>query len=344
MDPHTAAAIPGPSANPPSSRPPELRWRRWFPGEERQLGVLREWLASLLPECPARDDVTSVASELGANAIRHTASGRGGWFGAEVTWYGLVVRVAVADAGAPTGPRVIDDPAAEHGRGLLIVRGLAVRTGTCGDQRGRLVWAEIPWTGPGCVALASSPYPHEAAIRDDETALARHFTSVPTWFGRSTLQWWALAGKEELLTAPTARELATRLSQALSTRSSTPSPPAANPSPTEDMPARMKPPGHPHPRAAAWFPDAARMTQSRGEDPWRGRLDGRDAAGLALAASSSLSGAGKSRRAVPAALAVPARRGAFAGTSRAARDRACVMAVCRCPAAVLAAAACAACC
>ena len=33
-----------------------LRWRRAFPGEERQLSLLRRWIASLLPECPARDD------------------------------------------------------------------------------------------------------------------------------------------------------------------------------------------------------------------------------------------------------------------------------------------------
>src|ERR1022692_2969715 len=44
-----------------------VRWRRVFPGEERQLGVLRRWLELLLPECPARSDVAYVATELGAN-------------------------------------------------------------------------------------------------------------------------------------------------------------------------------------------------------------------------------------------------------------------------------------
>lgn len=51
---------------------PELRGRRVFPGDDRQLGLLRRWLGSLLPPCPARDDVMCVASELGANAIRHS--------------------------------------------------------------------------------------------------------------------------------------------------------------------------------------------------------------------------------------------------------------------------------
>ena len=86
-----------------------LRWRRVFPGEGSQLGVLRRWLASLLPECPERDDVTCVATELGTNAVRHTASGRGGWFAAEITWHRVVVRVAVADCGAPSGPQGHED-------------------------------------------------------------------------------------------------------------------------------------------------------------------------------------------------------------------------------------------
>jgi Histidine kinase-like ATPase domain len=170
--------------------------------------VLRRWLASLLPECPSRDDVISVATELGSNAIRHTASARSGLFAVEVTWHESVVRVAVADGGSPTEPHVIEDPAAEHGRGLLLVRGLSVRTGVTGDHRGRLVWADIAWDASNAPARALSQDPYEAAIRDGQTALARRFADVPAWFGRSTLAWWALAGPDGLVTAPSARELA----------------------------------------------------------------------------------------------------------------------------------------
>ena len=184
-----------------------LRWRQEFPGEERQLGVVRRWLASLLPECPARDDVISVATELGSNALRHTASGRGGLFAVEVTWHESIVRVAVADGGGPTRPRVIEDLAAEQGRGLLLVSGLSVRSGATGDHRGRLVWADITWDGPDAPAHALAQDSYETAIRDGQTALARHFADVPVWFGRSTLAWWALAGPDELVTAPTAGEL-----------------------------------------------------------------------------------------------------------------------------------------
>jgi hypothetical protein len=141
-----------------------LRWRRAFPGEDRQLGVLRRWLESLLPECAARDDVACVATELGTNAVRHTASGQGGSFAVEITWDGQAVRVAVADEGAPGAPQVLDDPASETGRGLLVVRGLSVRTGVCGDHRGRLVWADVPW-GHACAADSACAHgQREAAI------------------------------------------------------------------------------------------------------------------------------------------------------------------------------------
>jgi hypothetical protein len=187
-----------------------LRWRRTFPGHERQLGVLRRWLTSLLPDCPARDDVACVATELGTNALRHTASGQRG-FTVEVTWYPQVVRIAVEDGGAAEGPRVIDDPAADHGRGLLLVKGMSVRMGVCGDHRGRLVWADVPWDEVAAAGPASPEARYEVAICDGEAALARRFAGVPAWFGRSTLAWWALVEGNGLVSAPSAGELAALL-------------------------------------------------------------------------------------------------------------------------------------
>jgi anti-sigma regulatory factor (Ser/Thr protein kinase) len=94
----------------------ELRWRRVFAGREAELSQLRRWLGGLLPAAPARDDVVIVAVELATNALKHTASGRGGWFAVGVTRYGPVVRVAVADGGASSEPQMIDDLASEHVR------------------------------------------------------------------------------------------------------------------------------------------------------------------------------------------------------------------------------------
>ena len=156
-----------------------MRWRRVFPGEERQLSILRRWLESLLPDCPARADVASVATELGANAIQHTASGHGGSFAVEITWHPQAVRVAVADSGGPAEPRVINDPAAEHGRGMLLVQGLSLRTGISGDHRGRLIWADIPWTPTEAAPPVPAQDPYEAAIDADQASLTSRFTGSP---------------------------------------------------------------------------------------------------------------------------------------------------------------------
>ena len=128
----------------------ERRWRRDFPGNEAELRPLREWLAGLLPDAPARDDAIMVAVELATNAVKQTASGQGGFFAVEITWHAQLttVRIAVADGGAPTGPQKSSghDLLSEHGRGLQVVLGLASRAGACGDEGGRLIWADVPWT------------------------------------------------------------------------------------------------------------------------------------------------------------------------------------------------------
>jgi len=170
----------------PRVRDPIPRWRRVFAGRDDQVREVRRWLTGLLPGVPQRDDVVVVAVELVTNAIRHTASGRGGLVMVEVIWCGPVLRVAVADGGAPDGPRLAAGCAvpaeapdgaagaaqgglgpaelapaelAECGRGLHLVRALAVSTGVCGDRRGRLVWADMGWTGAGPAAppLPSPP-------------------------------------------------------------------------------------------------------------------------------------------------------------------------------------------
>ena len=157
-----------------------LRWRRVFPGEARQLAALRRFLAVLLPECTARDDVMSVATELGSNAILHTASGQDGRFAVEIAWDAAAVHVAVGDGGAASGPRVVEDPQQEGGRGLLLVRGLSRTCGVCGDQRGRVVWADVPWADPEAVALGR----RVAAVGDGGEILGGAPADVPGWLGR----------------------------------------------------------------------------------------------------------------------------------------------------------------
>jgi serine/threonine-protein kinase RsbW len=133
------------------------RWRRVFPGEARQLQVMRQWLRALLPESRERDDIICVATELCSNAVRHTASGRAGHFCVEITREPGLTRVAVADYGAGKGPRVASDPDGEGGRGLRLVVALSARTGVRGGPAGRVVWAEIPRAGTGPGSLPRRP-------------------------------------------------------------------------------------------------------------------------------------------------------------------------------------------
>jgi anti-sigma regulatory factor (Ser/Thr protein kinase) len=163
----------------PATAPgPELWWRRVFPGEECQISALRRWLTALLPECSCRDDVVTVAVELATNALKFTASGKGGSFAVEITWYGTIVRVGVVDDGAPDGPHVIEDPLSEHGRGMVIVQALSSRVGVCGDHRGRLVWADIAWIADGAMAPQPVADSYAPTIRDSEAALTGRFSGV----------------------------------------------------------------------------------------------------------------------------------------------------------------------
>jgi anti-sigma regulatory factor (Ser/Thr protein kinase) len=166
----------------PRVRDPLPRWRRVFPGRDDQVREVRRWLTAVLPGVPERDDAVVVAVELVTNAIRHTASGRGGLIMVEVTWCGPVLRIAVADDGAPGGPRLAAAPGgpaaargglAESGRGLHLVRALAASTGVCGDRRGRLVWADIAWAGPRPAAPQLPPLPRAGRHRPVPVQLRR---------------------------------------------------------------------------------------------------------------------------------------------------------------------------
>jgi hypothetical protein len=247
-----ASGISGPVDMTPQTDGTVRRWRRVFDGDGAQVKEARTWLAGLLPACPARDDVVSVASELCANAIAHTASGQDGFFAVEITWQGATVRVACADSGAPNEPHLIDEPLADGGRGLVIVASLCSRTGVCGDHRGRLVWGDVFWDGPPASQEAASEG-HEAAIRDALARLAHRYQGVPTWFGRSTLQWWALTGRSgahQLVTAPTPRELGELIDAPRGARRVPPAPGAnagAARADCREQPAKLPVPPRSHP-------------------------------------------------------------------------------------------------
>jgi serine/threonine-protein kinase RsbW len=102
-------------------------------------------------------------SELCANAIAHTASGRGGVFTVEVDCpRDGVARVAVTDDGAASVPAAGSlDLMAEGGRGLAMVAACTSRWGFSEAYPGRTVWAEACWP----VAVPSPGRPTKTSAR-----------------------------------------------------------------------------------------------------------------------------------------------------------------------------------
>ncbi|MFC4533982.1 ATP-binding protein [Sphaerisporangium dianthi] len=120
-------------------------WRmsRSFLGTSPSVREARRFITTFLAGWPIVESAELIVSELAANAVRHTASGRfGGQFQVMIHAQHDRVWLGVVDAGAAHGPSVFspeDDE--EGGRGLMIVGALADTYGIRGDERGRTVWA-----------------------------------------------------------------------------------------------------------------------------------------------------------------------------------------------------------
>jgi anti-sigma regulatory factor (Ser/Thr protein kinase) len=86
------------------------------------------------------DDATLLTTELAANAVRHSRTGR---IELSVEWEDSRVRVEVAD-GSREPPMVLrPDPMASGGRGLQLVDALATRWGFERHAEGKVVWFEL---------------------------------------------------------------------------------------------------------------------------------------------------------------------------------------------------------
>ena len=124
--------------------------RRLFRGETSQVPLVRDFVRRYLAgwPCPraAVQDVLLCATELAANAVRHSRSGLpGGHLAVQVVVRpGEWVGVAVEDAGGPWAKRDTDYDA-EYGRGLQIVSALSVKVGIIAGGYGRTVWFRCPW-------------------------------------------------------------------------------------------------------------------------------------------------------------------------------------------------------
>jgi serine/threonine-protein kinase RsbW len=116
-----------------------------LPGVPEAASAVRSLLRRCLGD-RATPDLLLCASELAANAIQHSRSGRpGGRFLVTVQAEGSgVVLVSVLDEGARAGQdRSAWGLPAEHGRGLGIVAALAIESGATTVFAGRLSWFRI---------------------------------------------------------------------------------------------------------------------------------------------------------------------------------------------------------
>lgn len=100
-----------------------------FPASGEQVARARAFLNNNLKDNPARETVVLLASEVAANAVRHSGTR---FFGVTVTRippHGL--RIVIVDEGHAGTPHLQDAPAdAESGRGMTILDTLADRWGT----------------------------------------------------------------------------------------------------------------------------------------------------------------------------------------------------------------------
>lgn len=121
-------------------------WGLSCPGFPEEVSRARRWIRDILRGSPLADDAELIVSELSANAILHTASGRDrGSFHLALAVSAQVVALSVTDEGGTgSAPKVEhQDQEAEHGRGLGMVSALAHRVIVRGSQGGYTITAEL---------------------------------------------------------------------------------------------------------------------------------------------------------------------------------------------------------
>jgi anti-sigma regulatory factor (Ser/Thr protein kinase) len=122
------------------------RFNDTYPALAEHIGQIRIDLRSLLGERPVADDVILCASELAANAVLHSDSGKsGGKFTIRVEVLPRqYAQIEVEDSG---GEWIAANPDPDRGRGhgLDIVGALAAEWGIDGDHHARTVWARFEW-------------------------------------------------------------------------------------------------------------------------------------------------------------------------------------------------------
>jgi anti-sigma regulatory factor (Ser/Thr protein kinase) len=148
-----------------------------------EIGRARRWTRDVLRGQPLADDAALIVSELGTNALLHSASGRqAGTFRITLALTADALTISVTDQGSPTAPRM-ERPGSEatHGRGLGMVSTLADRIEITGDHHGRTVTAQLPMprTGDPSVPEVHHGYRCECHIQSPTTGGTPKLVAVP---------------------------------------------------------------------------------------------------------------------------------------------------------------------
>jgi hypothetical protein len=144
------ATLPLPAVTPS----PPRAWARSFPGRREHVCHARTFIAAVLgSDHHAAADAILLASELGANAVAHSASGQpGGTFTLRVRIDDNgQVHAEVEDQGSPWDG---DLSAAEAPHGLYLLRALSA---ACGTRRSEHGW--VTWFTPAAPAAGQAPQP-----------------------------------------------------------------------------------------------------------------------------------------------------------------------------------------
>lgn len=121
-------------------------WVLTCPGFPEEVGRARRFTHDVLSDSPCAEDAVLIVSELGTNAVKHTASGReNGAFYLSLVRVDHWVTISVTDGGGTdTAPHIEHpDEFTLGGRGLDLVTVLADSVTVSGHHGSRTVTAEL---------------------------------------------------------------------------------------------------------------------------------------------------------------------------------------------------------
>jgi hypothetical protein len=130
-------------------------WEHPYPGTTDQVRHVRAALRDFLGDCPLADDAVYLLSELSANAIAHSDSGKsGGTFTVRAQHFpDSYVRAEVEDQGSTWDGNL--SRSANHPHGLYLLLALAADCGTIRvDDQARIIWFRLDEPGEGLACIA----------------------------------------------------------------------------------------------------------------------------------------------------------------------------------------------